>query len=174
MTDLIRTRDCNVYFKGDTTTVILSDDMVRLGWAGGQGVQWVGAIGDERVVTYSTGLYGGFLIWGSDEAGDDFTAITRQQLVYRYATMCFGGSLLSTSTYERYTYASRVAGGPLVPLVYNINDPLYFSSRGLFTKEDELSQQIPPSPFAPAFFVGFVSQVPKPLNNSWLGVQTSM
>jgi len=174
MTEIIRTRNCNVYFKGDSTTVTISDAMVASGWAGGQGVQWVGAVGDDRVVTYSSGLYGGFLIWGSDEPGDDFAAITRQQPAYRYATMCFGGSLLTTSTYERYTYASRVAGGPQVPLTYNINDPLYFSSRGLFTNEDELSQQVPISLLAPAFFVGFVAQVPKASNNYWLGVQTSM
>ena len=174
MTEIIRTRDCNVYFKGDLTTVVVSDAMVTSGWAGGQGVQWVGSVGDERVVTYSSGLYGGFLIWGSDEAGDDFASITRQQVVYRYATLCFGGSLLSTSTYEKYTYASRIGGGPLVPLIYGINDPLYFSLRGLFTKEDELSQQVPANSLAPAFFVGFVAQIPKSLNAYWLGVQTGL
>lgn len=173
MTEILRSRDCIVLFKGDSTTVTVSSAMVAGGWAGGQGVQWVGAAQDDRVVTYSSGLYGGFLVWGSDETGDRYTAMTNQQTSYRYATMFFGGSLISTSTYERYTYASRVAGTP-VPIVYSANDPLYFSLRGLFTNEDELSQQSPTNPLAPAFFVGFVAQIPKAPNNYWLGIQTSM
>jgi hypothetical protein len=174
MTEILRNRDCIVFYKGDTTTVTVDAAMVAGGWAGGQGVQWVGAVQDDRVVTYSSGLYGGFLIWGSNESGDLFTATTDQQSTYRYATMLFGGNLISTSTYERYTYASRLAGGPLVPLTYRVNQPLYFSLRGLFTNEDEVSQQVPPNPSAPAFFVGFVAQIPKPNNKYWLGVQTSM
>jgi hypothetical protein len=173
MTEILRSRDCIVLFKGDSTTVTVSSAMVAGGWAGGQGVQWVGVSQDDRVVTYSSGLYGGFLVWGSDETGDRYTAMTNQQTTYRYATMFFGGSLISTSTYERYTYASRISG-PLVPLVYSPNDPLYFSLRGLFTNEDELSQQTPSNPLAPAFFVGFVAQIPKAQNNYWLGIQTSM
>lgn len=174
MTEILRFRECVVFFKGDTTTVTVSADMVAGGWSGGQGVQWVGIVGDDRVVTYSSGLYGGILLQGSDEPGAGFTAISNQQVAYHYATMMLGGALLSTSTYERYTYASRLAGGPLVPLTYGSNDPLYLSLRGLFTNEDELSQQIPANPSAPAFFVGFVAQIPKPLNRFWLGVQTSM
>jgi hypothetical protein len=174
MTEIVRFRDCVVFFKGDTTTVTVSSDMVAGGWAGGQGVQWVGTVVDDRVVTYSSGLYGGIILEGSDEIGARYTAMTNQQTTYSYATMMFGGSLISTTTYERYTYASRLAGGPLVPLIYNPNDPLFFSLRGLFTNEDEISQQVPPNPLAPAFFVGFVSQIPKALNNYWLGVQTSM
>jgi hypothetical protein len=174
MADIIRTRDCILFFKGDTTTVTVSSAMVAQGWPGGQGVQWVGAVQDDRVVTYSSGLYGGFLLWGSDEPGDRYTAMTDQQTAYRYATMLFGGNLIATTTYERYTYASRVGGGPLVPLIYRPNDILYLSLRGYWTKEDELSQQIPSNPLAPAFFVGFVAQIPKSLNGFWLGIQTSM
>jgi len=173
MTEIARFRDCVVFFKGDTTTVAISDAMLSGGWAGGQGVQWVGASVDDRVVTYSSGLYGGFLLEGSEEVGARYTSMTDQQITYRYAVMMFGGALISTSTYERYTYASRLSG-PLVPLTYKPNDPLYFSLRGLFTNEDELSQQIPSNPLAPAFFVGFVAQIPKALNNYWLGVQTGL
>lgn len=172
MSEIFRSRDCVVLFKGDSTTVTVDTAMVAGGWAGGQGVQWVGATQDDRVVTYSSGLYGGFLVWGSDEVGDRFTAITNQQTAYRYATMFFGGNLMLTSTYERYTYASRIGGGALVPLVYQPNEVLYLSLRGLWTKEDELT--ITGNPLAPAFFVGFVAQVPKVLNKFWLGVQTSM
>jgi hypothetical protein len=174
MTEILRSRDCVVFFKGDSTTVTISAAMVAGGWAGGQGVQWNGTSVDDRVVTYSSGLYGGFLVWGSDEVGDRYTAITNQQTVYRSATMFFGGCLIATTSYERYTYASRVAGGPLVPLVYRSNDVLYLSSRGLWTNEDEISQQVPANPLAPAFFTGFVAQIPKALNSNWLGIQTSM
>ena len=171
MAEIIRSRDCVVYYYGDRQTVAVSAAMVTGGWAGGQGVQWADSITDERLVTYSNGLYGGFLVWGSDEVGDRFTAMTRQQLVYRYATMFSGGCLISTTSYERFTYASRLAG-PLVPLVYAPNDVLYLSLRGLWTKEDELT--LSGNPAAPCFFTGFVAQVPKTSNSSFMGIQTSM
>jgi len=161
-----------VFFKGDSYTVAVSDDMARGGWPGGQGVQWVKANSDIRMVTYSQGLYGGMLVWGSDESGDDYAAMTRSQPHYKYATILLGGSLISTSTYERYTYASRIGGGPLVPLDYQPNDLLYFSLRGYWTKENEAD--IIHTLFAPAFFTGFVAQLPKPSNRFFLGIQTSM
>jgi hypothetical protein len=169
--DLIRSRDCILLFKGDSQTVAMSDAMVAGGWTGGQGVQWVDSPNDVRAVTYSKGLYGGFLVWGSDETGDQFTSMTRNQVVYRAATMFSGGCLISTTSYERYTYASRL-GGPLVPIVYKANDILYFSLRGLWTNEDELT--LSNDPLKPCFFTGFVAQVPKSANNFWLGVQTSL
>lgn len=171
MPEFIRSRECVIYFKGDTQTVAISKAMATGGWPGGQGVQWDSSIGDTRIVTYSEGLYGGILIWGSDESGDDFTASTRQQPHYRYATMFSGGSLLATTTYERYTYASRVGPGPLVALDYRPNSILYLSKRGLFTIEDELS--LTHDLRAPNFFCGFVSQLPKSVNSGYLGVQTS-
>jgi len=171
MAEIIRARDCIVFFYGDRQTVAVDTAMVSNGWAGGQGAQWADAAVDERLVTYSKGLYGGFLVWGSDETGDQFTAMTRQQLTYRYATLFSGGCLISTSSYERYTYASRLAP-PLVPLVYQPNDVLYLSLRGLWTKEDELT--LSGDPLAPAFFTGFVAQVPKVQNRFFLGIQTSM
>lgn len=173
MPDILRSRDCVVFFYGDRQTVTVDQAMVTGGWPGGQGVRWVNASAgvDDRIVTYSNGLYGGFLIYGSDETGDQFTSMTRQQPYWRYATMFSGGCLISTSSYEKYTYASRLAG-PLVSLVYLPNDILYFSLRGLWTKENELS--LSGDPLAPAFFVGFVAQIPKPVNNFFLGVQSSM
>ena len=171
MPEIIRSQDCVVFFKGDSATVTVSTAMVASGWAGGQGVQWVGVQGDDRVVTYSTGPFGGFLLWGSDELGDDYTAVTRQQTAYRYATMFFGGCLISTSSYERYTYASRQSG-PAIPLVYSPNDSLYLSLRGLWTKEDELT--LSSNPAAPAPGVGYVAQLPKVQNRNYLGIQVSM
>lgn len=172
MTEILRSRDCIIFYKNDSTTVTVSSAMVSSGWAGGQGVQWVGIVGDDRVVTYSSGLFGGFLFWGSDERGDDYTAITRQQVVYRYATMFFGGALIATSSYEIYTYASRLGGGPFVPLNYSPNDVLYLSSRGLWTKEDEMT--LSGNPLAPAPSAGYVAQLPKSTNRNYLGIQVSM
>lgn len=172
MPEIIRSRDCVVFFKGDTQPVIVSQDMINLGWAGGQGVQWVDSVNDERMVTFSSGLYGGFLVWGSDESADQYTAMTEQQLIYQYAIMLSGGCLMATTSYERYTYASRIAGPPYVPLAYGANDILYLSKRGLWTKEDEMT--ISGDPLAPAFFTGFVAQVPKSVNSNFLGIQTSM
>lgn len=171
--DIVRARDCVIFSKGDAHMVAVDDAMVARGWAGGQGVQWVDSTLEEPVVSYSQGLYGGFLIWGSDESADQYTAMTRSQLVHpKSAVMMAGNAVISTSSYEKYTYASRLAG-PLVPLVYAPKDPLYFSRRGLWTKEDEASQGVPLS-FAPAFFTGFVVQTPAPVNQFYLGVQTSL
>jgi hypothetical protein len=169
--EILRGRDCIVFYYGDLYPVAVSQDMVDNGWPGGQGVTWVNSAQDERMVTYSNGLYGGLLIWGSDESGDRFTSMTGQFRRYRYATFLAGGALISTSTYERYTYASRVGPGPLVPLQYGPNDVLYLSLRGYWTNEDEPT--LAGAAYAPAFFTGFVAQVPKASNNWFLGVQTS-
>ena len=98
--------------------------------------------------------------------------MTRNGIVYQTTVMIAGGSLISTSSYERYTWASRTMGGPFVPLVYAPNDVLFMSLRGLWTNEDELF--LSGSLLAPAFFAGFVSQIPKVQNNFYLGIQTSM
>lgn len=172
MPEIFRSRDCVAFFKGDCQPVAVSPAMVAGGWVGGQAVQWVADPSDEPTVTYSNGLYGGFLLFGSNELGDDYASMTRSQPTYRFATFGSGGWLISTIAYERYTYASRIGGGPLVPLVYGPNEPLYFSLRGLWTKEDELTLSL--SLLAPAFFTGFVSQVPKASNKFYLGIQTSL
>jgi hypothetical protein len=170
--DMVRSRDCVVFIKGESHIVGIGAAMLTNGWAGGQGVQWQDSTVDDFVVTYSAGLYGGFMLWGSDESADQFTAMTQNQLVYGTGVMMAGNALISTSSYEKYTYASRIGPGPLVPLVYQPRDILYFSLRGLWTKEDELT--LSGSPLAPAFFGGFVAQRPKPNNQFFLGIQTSL
>lgn len=172
MSEIVRSRDCVVFYYGDRQPVTVSSAMVAGGWPGGQGVQWADAGTDIRLVTYSNGLYGGFLVWGSDEPGDRYVSMTKSQVVYATATMFSGGCLMSTTSFERYTWASRTGGGPLVPIVYKINDPLYLSVRGLWTNEDEMTLSL--SPFAPCFFTGFVAQLPKANNSYFLGIQTSM
>lgn len=171
LTEIIRARDVIIFFKGDSYTVTVSQDMVAQGWPGGQGVMWVPGVNDERTVTFSDGRYGGFLVWGSDEEADKRTAMSENQTLYRFATFFAGGSLLSTTTYERYTWLSRQAG-PLVPLVYQPNDILYFSLRGYWTNEDEAT--LSGAAYAPNFFTGFVAQVPKASNNFYLGIQTGL
>ncbi len=171
MAEIFRSRDCIVFEKDDSFTVAVDEAMVAAGWPGGQGVQWVGSAKDEFIVSFSRGQFGGFLVWGSDEEGDDFVASTRNQPHYRFATMFAGAVLLATSSFERYTYASRQVH-PLVPLTYNVNDPLYLSLRGLWTKEDELAAIGDPD--APAPIAGYVAQMPKSLNNFYLGIQAAM
>lgn len=85
--------------------------------------------------------------------------------------MIVGAALLATSSFERYTISSRLSG-PLVPISYNVNQPLYFSLRGLWTNEDELS--ITSDPQAPASQVGFVAQSPKAINSNFLSIQTTL
>ena len=167
-----RTRDCIVLFKGDAYTVTVHPDMQAQGWQGGQGVRWADSPRDEFMVTYSDGLYGGFLLWGSDESSDQFTAMTRQQPEYGYAVFCAGGWLISTRTFERYTYASRQSG-PLVENQYRIGERLVFSLRGWFTREDEWALSGDPRG-SNTYFVAYVVKLPSPENNHFITLQTSI
>jgi hypothetical protein len=170
--DLLRDRDCIVFSKGDAYAMTVSQAMLEGGWVGGQGVQWdVYTDPDTPILTYSSGLFGGFMLWGSNETADQLTAMTGQFLYYDYGVLMAGRAIISTRTYEQYTYASRLSG-PLVPLVYNASDPLYMSLRGYWTKEDELT--LSGDPRAPALYCGLVSQVPNQYNQSYLGVQTKL
>jgi len=169
--DLIRSRDCIAWHIDDAITVKVSSAMIAGGWPGGQGVQWVDTGIDEFSVDYSAGHFGGFLIWGSDESADQYVSTTTGPLVYGDAVMVSGSSLLSTSSYEQYTYTSRL-GGPLVPLTYVPNDKLYFSLRGLWTNEDELT--LSGDALAPALSVGRVMQAPQEVNQFFLGIQTTL
>lgn len=170
--EIPRTRDVIIFDKGKTFTVNLTQEMVSGGWKGGQGVQYVSAQNEEPYVTYSSGIAAGFLLWGSDEVSDDFTAMTRNQPTYAFATMGAGAWLMSTATYEEFTYASRIGPGPLVPIVYNPSDRLYFSLRGLWTKEDEFV--LSGDPRAPNVIIGSVSQAPSPGWDNYMTIQVSI
>lgn len=171
--DLIRGRDCWIFSKGEAYAVTVDQKMLVGGWAGGQAAQWIDSPLSTPVVSYSMGLCGGFLPFGSMESADLYTALTGNVLKYPdAAVMMVGNSLISTATYERYTYASRTGGGPLVPLVYGPGDLLYFSLRGLWTNEQELT--LSGHPMAPNSFVGFVCQLPAKTNQFFLGIQTSL
>ncbi len=171
--DIFRDRDDIIFDKGKSFTVNLNQPMVAAGWKGGQGVQYTTPQNEESYCTFSNGIAAGFLLWGSNESADQYTAMTENQPTYAFATMGAGSWLISTATYEQYTYASRTGGGPLVPLVYNASDRLLFSLRGLWTKEDEWT--LSGDPRAPnTFYVGFVSQIALPTWNDYLTIQTSL
>ncbi len=172
MPEQFRTRDCVIIYKGDTLPVTVSAKLASDGWLGGQGVRWEQSVRDEFLVGASTGEFGGFLLWGSDELSDKFTAMTLNQPSYRFAVMGFGGWVFMTSTYEKHTYASRQAG-PLVPISYGANDRLRFSLRGYWTNEDEWT--LSGDPRAPnETYVGVVVQAPTVLTNQYLTVQTTL
>jgi len=169
-----RDRDVYTLFRGDSYTVAVSQDMATQGWQGGQGVKWVDSPQDEFIVTFSDGVYGGFLLWGSNESSDQFTSMTGAQPLYGYGTLCSGGWLIATRTFEQYTYASRIGGGPLIPITYTVGQRFLFSRRGLFTNEDEWSQS-PVDPRAPnTFYIGSVVQPPTTDNNEYIVIQTSI
>lgn len=167
-----RTRDCYTLVKGDSYTVAVNQAMVTSGWAGGQGVMWVDSPRDEFLVGISDGLYGGFMLWGSDEPSDQFTGMTGNEPLYGFGTMCCGGWLISTLAFEKYTWASRQAG-PLVPIVYTAGMRLRFSLRGYWTPADEWTES--GDPRAPNnFFNGSIIQAPSADNNDYLTLQTSL
>lgn len=173
MPELTRTRDCIILVKGDAYGVTVDDAMARAGWLGGQGVQWVTPTKDEPTVTLSDGLYSGFMLWGSNESSDQFTAITGQFPHYHYGVMGAGGWHICTLAFERYTYASRIGPGPLVPLTYNASDRLVFSLRGYWTKEDEWS--LSGDPRAPNnYYIGFVTQAPSTATQGYMSIQVSI
>lgn len=175
MPELARTRDCVTLFKGDSYTVMVDDAMRAGGWQGGQAVRWIDSPRDEFLVTYSDGLYGGFLLWGSNEPSDQFISTEEQQPAYGYATLCLGGWLMMTRTFEQYTWASRNGGGPLVPLTYTVGQRVLFSLRGFWTVEDEWTASADPRG-ANGYFVGSVVQAPRPNQKGelYLTLQTSI
>ena len=178
MPELARTRDCIVLVKGDAYPVTVSQEMATKGWQGGQAVQWVESDTDEFVVTFSDGFYAGFMLWGSNESSDLYTSSTKNQPYYRFATVGAGGWQISTVSYERYTYASRKSGGPLVPLEYHASDRLVFSLRGYWTTEvtEWLDSGIPEyiARGLNTYYIGFVSQAPSLVNDFYMGIQVSI
>lgn len=169
------TRDVVVLFKGDSYSVMVDQAMRNGGWLGGQGVKWVDSPRDEFLVTYSDGLYGGFLLWGSNESSDQLIATVEQQPKYGYATFCAGGWLMQTRAFERFTYQSRTVPGPLVPITYTVGQRLVFSLRGLYTNQDEWALSGDPRG-ANGYFIANVVDTPRPnaRGEYYLTLQTSI
>ena len=167
-----RTRQCVILVKGDAYPVSIDPKMAALGWQGGQGVQWMASDKDEFLVTYSDGLYAGFLLWGSDESSDQFTAMTRNQPAYQFTTVGAGGWVIMTTAFEQYTWQSRQSG-PLVPITYTASDRLVFSLRGFWTNQDEWS--LSGDLRAPNnYFIGFVVQSPSTVTDGFMTIQVSI
>lgn len=177
----ILNRDLVFYHKGDTITPAVSADLAARGWAGGEFARWVDAGNGELTVDIADGRYCGFFGFGSDESGDQYTAITGQNTHYRYATVFFGGNVIYTRTYETIGYLGRNGLGPATPLVYEPNQHLYISENGRITNEDESDTILFPvhtfpdgSPITvPFVFFGIVSVPPSAASLNYLGVQTN-
>ena len=141
-------RDLVLMYKGDSTTVQISDDLAASGWSGGTFGRYVTPVGGFPTVGRADGRYCGFFIFGSDEQADQFTAMTQQNVIYSYATLQFGGNWFYTRTYEEFGYLARHGLGPYVPLVYQPNQFLYISENGISTNENESDQSLfPPHNF---------------------------
>lgn len=169
---IAQTRDCIALVVDASIPVLVDDAMAARGWAGGSGVTWVTADSDTFLVTYSDGTFGGFLLWGSDEAEDQFSAYTANQPTYKIAQACFGTWIISTVAFERYTLQSRLTP-PLVENRFVSGERLRFSLRGLWTPQDEWS--IAGDPRGPNDNVaGSVIQAPSSQNNFHLMLQTAL
>jgi len=168
--EINRSRDVIVLVKDLGFPVQLSSVMTQNGWPGGQGVQWYSSGSDDFTVTFSDGEVAAFLLWGSNEAADQYISYTENQPTYRFGTACVGTWIVSTSTFERYTLQSRLVP-PLVDNVYTPGTRLRFSLRGYFTPQDEWT--ISGDPRAPNnFFVGTIIQAPNAGNNYFLMVES--
>lgn len=177
MTEVLRTRDVVVFYKGGSYTTNVAPSTLSGGWVGGQGFQWTAPMTSDTnsLALKSDGSsYGGLALYGSDESSDKWTAMTGQQIAYGYVVLMIGNWLigLSPNSYERYTYASRVGGGPLVPIDYHASDRLLLSLRGLVTIEDEYT--LSGDPRAPnSAVLGYVAQAPIPERSNYLTIQLS-
>lgn len=170
--EIARTRDVIVLYKDLTIPVRLDNGLLQNGWPGGQGVQWAPSTSDNLVVTASDGIGCAFLLWGSDEESDQYVSYTQNQLASTHAIACTGTWIISTSSYESYTYESRQLA-PLVANTFVTGEQVYFSLRGLITPQDEWD--ITADPRAPnPYPVGTVIQPPSSSNNFYLMLQTSL
>ena len=170
--EIPRSRDVVILVKDLSIPVVIDDLMAARGWPGGQAVTWTQSTSDNFLATYSDGTYGGVLLWGSNEAADQYISYTNNQPTYRFGVAAVGTWVLFTSSYEKYTLQSRLVP-PLVQNVYTVGDRLRFSLRGLWTPQDEWS--IAGDPRAPNnFLVGSVMQAPSASNNGFLMVQTAL
>lgn len=171
MTELLRTRDTVIMTKGAAYAVKAAPALIQAGWPGGQGLAWVD--GNEFTVSFADGgRSAGFALWGSNEDSDQCISMVGVQPAYGYIVMGSGSWIISTRSYEVYTYASRMAP-PLVPINYLPGQKLFWSLRGLWTIEDEWT--LSGDPRAPNEDpVGFVAQVPSFLTKNYITVQTTL
>lgn len=171
--EIPRTRDVVVLVADLTYPVKVTSAMAQAGWPGGQGVVWSASPGaDDFIATFSDGVPGGFLLWGSDEASDQLVSYVQNQSRYCFGVACVGSWVISTSSYEKYTLQSRLVP-PLVENVYVPGTHVFFSLRGLLTSQDEWT--VSGDSRAPnTHFAGTIIQAPDTFNNEYLMVQTAI
>lgn len=180
---VVLNRDLVLLHKGDTLPVSIDSDMAASGWSGGQFVRWVDAGTGMPTVTVANGTYCGFMMFGSDEEGDQWTSFVASQVTYKSAILTFGGNVFYTRTYEVEGYMYRHGLGPSAPLVYEPNQVLYISENGKITNENESNTALFPahdfpdgSPIVANSFVFFgVCSVPPDdvLTSGFICVQTN-
>lgn len=176
-------RDFAALKKADSFPAKASAALVASGWNGGQCARWVDDGNGFMCLALADGRYCGFMPFGSNESGDQYTALTDSGVTYKYVTLFFGGGIGYTRTYERDSYISRNGGGPLVPLVYMSQSILYVSGNGNITIENESDPlvnpdmvfpdgtAIPPFSFVP---FGFCAVPPHAIKTKgYLGFQTT-
>lgn len=168
MPETPRSRDLIVHKKGDAYAVIVAPALAVSGWSGGQGAQWCSSSRDELTVALSDGLAQTFFLWGSDETADKYTSMSRNQPTYNYAVVGMGGWVISTRSFEQYTYATRALPNP-TPITYTPSEDLFYSLSGKLTNEDEWT--LSGDTRTPnENVVGVVIQAPKSVTNNYITV----
>lgn len=162
----------------------ITNSLAASGWQGGQFCRWVTDPSGQPTVDIADGRHCAFFPFGSNETGDQLTSITTQSVTYKFVTIFFGGNVFYTSVYEQYGYEARNGLGPMTPLVYLPNNPLFVSENGKITPEDESDMvifggTIPNHTFPDGdpILVRFESfgicvSPPSAATNSYLGVHT--
>jgi len=175
-------RDLVILYKGDTITAQVRDDMAAAGWAGGQFGRWVVDASGFPTLALADGRYCGFFLFGSSEAGDQYTAMTEQNPHYKYVVLGFGGNVFYTRTFEQYGYLARHGLGPMVPLSYEPQQILYVSENGKITPENESDlatygiHNFPdgtPVPDMSFTFFGICAVPPMAKTNQYMCIQTN-
>lgn len=142
-------RDCAVLHKGIMWTPKLSANLIKRGWQGGEMARFVDDGSGEPVIDIGNGIFSGFMPFGSNESGDQWTAMTGQNVRYGYAVMYFGGNIYYTQVYETQTYKSRHGLSATTYQTYTPNQPLYCSENGRITGEDESNTAVNPGHLFP-------------------------
>ena len=175
-------RDLVILHKGDTVTTSVDADAIASGWSGGQFLRWVDAGTGQPVLTVANGRYCGFAAFGSNEAADQWTGLTKQNIVYGYVVLVFGGNFFYTRTFETYGYMARHGLGPATLLVYEPQMKLYVSENGKITPENESDQATYPAhnfsdgspiPDNDFVFFGICAVPPSTASKNYMAVQTN-
>jgi hypothetical protein len=163
--------DVEVMIPGDRLPCQVVGSLLQSGWRGGQFVRFVA----DFQVDASNGLQSaGYLMRASEQipGGVDnlrseynYTGIQPgSRLSPNTVTMVAGGGRFMFRLFETRVVTDRVAGAPLV---YNHNDYLYVSERGLLTNESTALAFVG---ITNPILVGVVCAVPSPATDNRLGI----